>query len=580
MKIFLSFILVLALITSGLAQEDITMPGNKDTITEALVKKYLSDTLNASAKINELISLSQAQNTKYYSRSEAIRIYQVGLTLVPYAKDSFEIISKLHAGFAGELYQAGALDLAVEYLHKALYYQRKANKEPDGRSYNLLGKIGSFYLRYDQLDSAAKYYNLTVEEARQVKNPLWIAAAYNNQGILLAKQRKYNEARVSYTQALNAIVLRDHGDSSLHGSIIDNFGELALDMDDPQGAKAFYAVNLEMYEPNGSIEDKYKTHAGLAKVFVKLGDITEATRHLNLLNTYLNFGKPAPDIDHRIRYHELWKSLYAKQKDWRKYADAQEQITYLKDSVSLFNKRQLNDLLQALTYSQIYQFRKDIQLHQMELTQAHVEARQERYITIVIGALGTSILILLYVYYRNRHRLQLDKIELHEKDQLLAEAELRNKQLQQEQLQKELHYKKKDISGLALYLSKLKDLNDSMLEKLEEVKNTKPEDQKAAIRTMTNELGAMIHSQEKVSMMQENIDVVNKEFSATLLAQYPDLTKSEIELCGFFRMNMSSKEIGLLKNISPQSVKMARYRLRKKFALASETDIYKFLSNM
>jgi DNA-binding CsgD family transcriptional regulator len=59
--------------------------------------------------------------------------------------------------------------------------------------------------------------------------------------------------------------------------------------------------------------------------------------------------------------------------------------------------------------------------------------------------------------------------------------------------------------------------------------------------------------------------------------RYPLLTASDLKLCAYVRMNLSSKEIAQLMNISIRGVEIGRYRLRKKLGLPTETNLFEFL---
>ena len=72
---------------------------------------------------------------------------------------------------------------------------------------------------------------------------------------------------------------------------------------------------------------------------------------------------------------------------------------------------------------------------------------------------------------------------------------------------------------------------------------------------------------------------IHYEFNNKLKEKFHDLTNSELKLCSLLRLNQSSKEISSLLNISPKSVDMKRYRLRKKLNIDSEKDIPEFLKN-
>ena len=86
-----------------------------------------------------------------------------------------------------------------------------------------------------------------------------------------------------------------------------------------------------------------------------------------------------------------------------------------------------------------------------------------------------------------------------------------------------------------------------------------------------------LQADEKLKLFQENIEQVNQEFFEKLLQKFPDLTKTEKELCGLIRLNLSSKEISNVRGVSPNSVKVGKHRLRKKLNLDPEDDVYAYL---
>lgn len=62
----------------------------------------------------------------------------------------------------------------------------------------------------------------------------------------------------------------------------------------------------------------------------------------------------------------------------------------------------------------------------------------------------------------------------------------------------------------------------------------------------------------------------NQEFQAQLQAICPGLTAYELRLCTYLKTNLSTKEIATLLNITPDSVKKAKHRLRKKLNIAPQ----------
>ena len=72
-------------------------------------------------------------------------------------------------------------------------------------------------------------------------------------------------------------------------------------------------------------------------------------------------------------------------------------------------------------------------------------------------------------------------------------------------------------------------------------------------------------------------DQVHNNFISTLKARFPGLSSTDLKLCAYLRLNLSSKEIAHLLNISLKGVEISRYRVRKKFGILPEINLYDFL---
>jgi FixJ family two-component response regulator len=73
---------------------------------------------------------------------------------------------------------------------------------------------------------------------------------------------------------------------------------------------------------------------------------------------------------------------------------------------------------------------------------------------------------------------------------------------------------------------------------------------------------------------------IHSEFVTRLLARHPDLSAKDIRLSIYLRMNLSSKEIAPLMNISFRGVELHRYRLRRKLELAQEVGLSKYMTDI
>jgi DNA-binding CsgD family transcriptional regulator len=78
----------------------------------------------------------------------------------------------------------------------------------------------------------------------------------------------------------------------------------------------------------------------------------------------------------------------------------------------------------------------------------------------------------------------------------------------------------------------------------------------------------------------KHFDKVHSDFVSQLKKIHPQLTGNELKLCTYLRMNLSTKEIAQLSNISVRGVEISRYRLRKKMGLHSEDNLFDYLMKL
>lgn len=78
-------------------------------------------------------------------------------------------------------------------------------------------------------------------------------------------------------------------------------------------------------------------------------------------------------------------------------------------------------------------------------------------------------------------------------------------------------------------------------------------------------------------LFQEAFNNADKKFLKKIKSNHPDLTPNDLRLCAYLRLNLSSKEIAPLLNISPRSVEVKRYRLRKKMNLEHDANLTSYI---
>ena len=168
-----------------------------------------------------------------------------------------------------------------------------------------------------------------------------------------------------------------------------------------------------------------------------------------------------------------------------------------------------------------------------------------------------------------------------------ADAKVKEKEiiaLKNQKLQYELRHKSQDLASSTMNLirkneillditTNLDKISAEMLEKADQTTVVK------RIRKMQDEIKNNIEHDNNWKKFQENFDLVYENYLKRLSKEYPVLTVSDKKLCAYLKMDLSSKDIAPLLNMSFRSVEMSRYRLRKKLNLDRDVNLTEFLQN-
>jgi AraC family chitin signaling transcriptional activator len=192
------------------------------------------------------------------------------------------------------------------------------------------------------------------------------------------------------------------------------------------------------------------------------------------------------------------------------------------------------------------------------------------------------LLVCLLAHYVNKSYgkyYQKQKQKLIEENNLLLEIkELENEQqlmkLRNEQLSIDVDTKSRELAVSNLSLIK----KDELLTLIkEDLKKTSEEDSSRNLKSVINTINKNISDDNAWNVFKEAFDTADKDFLKKVKQAHANLTPNDLRLCAYLRLNLSSKEIAPLLNISVRSVEIKRYRLRKKMDLSHETGLVEYI---
>lgn len=184
---------------------------------------------------------------------------------------------------------------------------------------------------------------------------------------------------------------------------------------------------------------------------------------------------------------------------------------------------------------------------------------------------------------RYLHELEVAQYEEEQKrQQYLHQLELEKNEkeiirLKNEKLEAEIAFQNKEMASTTMHLVKKGELLTKMKDELQKVtRSTDDEKSLDVFRRMIKTLGNEDKMDKDWEHFTIHFDKVHNDFFIALKAKHPNLTANELKLCAYLRMNLSTKEIAQLMNISGRGVEISRYRLRKKLQIPTETNLFTY----
>ena len=205
-------------------------------------------------------------------------------------------------------------------------------------------------------------------------------------------------------------------------------------------------------------------------------------------------------------------------------------------------------------------------------------------LTIVI--LFVTIVILIYKLKRknssseyglkqakaleNKYKLQIEQLE----------KSIEGKIQYHDDLGKELKFRQSEMVTMAISIIHKNEFLDNLKKEVVKIKTSVKDNE---TRAQLNKLSLMITQDLSIDRDREkfqmHINEQNSSFIRRMSESFPSMTENEKRLASLLRLNLSSKEIASILNISPKSVEMNRYRLRKKLKVETKVNLTDFIRN-
>ncbi|EAY27388.1 tetratricopeptide repeat domain protein [Microscilla marina ATCC 23134] len=490
------------------------------------------------------------QNMGYYSR--ALKYHQQSLTVAENFGDT--TIVALNYGKIGNVYKSlGNYTQALQYYLRAVKIDKRlGNKYGLGSNYVAMGEC---YHQLNEFFHAKQVYQNALSISKKTNEQSTQSAAYQGLANVYLSQKQYKVSEKYFRKALH--LRKKTKENALLSETLLGLGTVAYEQKKYDKVLVFTKEGMAKAQKSARLAAIRDVAALSAKTYEALKDFKKAYTHYQL-------------------YKQMEDSLVNKE-IIRKISQAEDQYKYRKYQDSLTTARQQAEK------------RFETQIQQQKLTN-----RLRLYIAIASLLAMTLLLIGVAVWNKQKRKHILQNLVLKETQKELLEEQILRKEIEEVALREQLHIDEKikeifqvnleskdhELTKQALYLVQKQQLIETWSQELTELIKQAKGTVKDNIQTLNKQMKKEVKATEAWNNFTQTFELAHPSFYKKLKTSFPELTTYELKLSALIRLNLDTYDIAEFMNISPESARKAKLRLRKKMNLPSTEALREYFRNM
>lgn len=459
-----------------------------------------------------------------------------------------------------ECYHLGYFPQALDYHLQASKLYRK-EQQWISLAQNL-NNVGTLYYYSRQPQEARRQFDEALALYTRAGHFTGMAQTIGRIGHLCEKRQEYDSATFYQHKAL-ALFARATDQSGI-AKIYENLGSLHEDLEQYDSAYLYFNKSLSINLGNN---DRLAT----IEIYNNLGDILRKT---NRIAESLPFTRSALALALQTKEEYQLSSAY------RDMAKAYHLLDR-NDSAFYYGERSRESLLNIYSRESgkqlsVIQALYDTGKKDMEI--AGLRNARNTAIFLVIGAL---MLVTLGALVISRQRLRIRNaalLRMQEQQQFRTRTDLL--QLQEENLKQELETRSKVLGAHTLHIIQKNQLLEEIQTKLVDMVNDERRDQKKQLKQLQQLIHQNFNHDQHWDEFRNIFEQIHQSFFDKIREYCSALTPGDLRLVALLKMNLSSADIAVLLGISQDSLRVVRYRLRKKLQLEQGVSLTAFIQSI
>jgi len=570
-------------------------------------------------------SVKLMADANYYSGDlmNAIENYKNAAEIIRNLKGELSLEYASRTSDIGYCYnELNVFDIGIEYFQKSLEIFTKLQHKSEIS--NQLNNIGHAYFSKGNFNLALEYFSRSLQYDLQNNDSAALSTTYNNIGKVYETWGYYDLAIEHYLKSIG--FLSENGNEAHISVRLSNIGTSWLEKGEYQKALDYLEKALQIEQ---KLENQYKIAIRkneIANVLSALGQYSDAIREnqeaLHILDSMgrkesmaivlndlgmdfmrtenqalskkylersINLSREIGSIANEMKSYERLAELYQKMNNPAKAFEYYLKYDRLKDTI--FNIRTHNQLA---NYRIRYETEKKERENQILKHDIQNKKRTQRAL-IIIGTLMFISILLLFFLLRLKNRTLKQDRKLYEQEKRLSSLELEKTEmekrqlnervfaekqvsrLQQEKFKTEMAMKNRELVNSTIQLVNKNEVLTEIREKIKLHTTEMPQEAYNELLHLVNHNTDFDQNWKKFKVEFEKL---NPGFFDRIKNNYPDFSEPFVRLSALLRIDLSTREIAQLMNVSVAAVNKNRQRLRKKLNLEPEADLVAYMKSI
>ena len=422
-----------------------------------------------------------------------------------------------------------------------------------------LANTATVFQQQHRYDEALRFYNKALPVIEMLELPAQKAEILNNIGIIYYNKNKPHTAYSYYIRALKNFQKLENKEGA--AKCFNNLGELFLK--EKLYDSAYYYLDKALAIKK-DINDKFGIENSLfllAKTSAATGKTVDA---VNYAEKALDVAEELGSEQYVMDILQFLSNLYYEN---RRYKQAYISLARLKKiSDSLFNEKNNAKLKELMTRYETKQNQLEIKaLKEKELREKQV---RQVLISVFVLILIIALLSIRFLLYRKRQ------------ERIMMQNELEKRELRSAELKREVVYKTRQLTTHALNMMQKNILLNALMKEVKIISEDARPEIRQALERVKRRIADGLRSEKEWEVFKLYFEELDESFFDRLRERNQYLNINDLRHAALIKLNLNIKETASVLNLSPNTIKSARNRLKKKLGLSPGDDLYGFIQKI